>query len=121
MGLLLKNAKFVDPAGGTVTPLDLLIEGERIAADVERRSLETLVRPYEELRALTPREILSLLKNVKAQEDTACDDVFYGAFDSLDASDYAVPDPAGGNDCDEPEAETAEQDTRPDWLKTWAG
>ena len=32
MGLLLKNAEFVDPAGGTVTPLDLLIEGERIAA-----------------------------------------------------------------------------------------
>ena len=32
MGLLLKNAEFIDPVGGTVTPLDLLIEGEWISA-----------------------------------------------------------------------------------------
>ena len=93
-------------------------EGERIAADVEKRSLETLVRPYEQLRALTPQEILHILKRIEEQEDTVCQDFFYGPYD---ASDYAVPNPNEVNNCDEPEAETAEQDTRPDWLKTWAG
>lgn len=93
-------------------------EGDRIAADVERRSLETLVRPYEHLRALTPQEILYILKRVEEQEDTVCHDFFYGPYD---ASDYAVPDPNEVNNCDESEAETAEQDTRPEWLKTWAG
>ena len=32
MGILLKNANFVDPGAGTVRRLDLLVEGERIAA-----------------------------------------------------------------------------------------
>lgn len=74
----------------------LLAEGERIAAEIERRSIETLVEPYRKLRALSPQEILNYLKNP--------DLLHKNAPDSSDESSRMDP---------------IEPDTRPDWLKSW--
>ncbi len=38
-------------------------DGEKIAEEIERRSIETLVEPYRDQRALTSSEILDLLEN----------------------------------------------------------
>ena len=42
--------------------------GEKTAAAIERRSIETLVEPYRRLRALTPAEIQKLLDHPEKRE-----------------------------------------------------
>ena len=44
-------------------------DGEAIAAEIEQRSIEQLVLPYRDVRALTAAEILELLKNPEKLRD----------------------------------------------------
>jgi hypothetical protein len=61
--------------GRQTTPFTLEIrrpgrqkDGEKIAEEIEKRSIETLVEPYREQRALTSSEILDLLENPEKRE-----------------------------------------------------
>lgn len=47
---------------------DIQTDGEQIAEEIEQRSIETLVKPYQDLRALTRAEITSFLNRPKKSE-----------------------------------------------------
>jgi len=82
-------------------------DGERIAAEVERHSIETLVKPYEELRALTPREILNLLHSPSMLQESASDIPEELEFRFIPSEDL------------EESEKLDEQKKQPKWLKTW--
>ena len=44
-------------------PAPVRKDGERIAARIEKRSIETLVKPFRNVKALTPEEILRILED----------------------------------------------------------
>ena len=84
-------------------------EGEKIASEIERRSIQTMVRPYEDLCAMTAHEIQHRLnyleehpltqRNAARQEET----VWIPPIPTTDRDGYRV----------------YREDERPDWLENW--
>ena len=74
-------------------------DGEAIAREIEARSIETLVKPYENVRAYTRKELLDLLNHPEKRTDRK----------------PPQPDPK-----DQREERNAEpEDNPPAWLEMW--